>query len=289
MTDPMASGIAPVQDTESIVANAVVHRADGVVQIRQPGLSGAADPRPLSALVIGNSHSVALVKGIRRYGKETGRPVNIDRVKLADPLFQPNHTQGDLHPRLLTVLDGMTRAPHDLVVASVRGNYHSVIGLVRHPEPFDFVLEDDPDLPVDESLTLIPSAQMRDIMLEGIGEQMLAMLSALVDRLGRQVIAIGPPPPVQDNDYILANARMIQDGDFAQVVITPPLIRYKIWRLHALMLAEHCRAIGIRHVSPPADTLDGQGYLLPEFRDQDPTHGNAYYGRKLLDKILALG
>ena len=44
---------------------------------------------------------------------------------------------------------------------------------------------------------------------------------------------------------------------------------------------------GAIYLDAPAKAVDGNGFLRDEFCNADPTHGNARYGRLVLDQILS--
>ncbi|MEI9987948.1 MAG: hypothetical protein WDN69_35515 [Aliidongia sp.] len=93
---------------------------------------------------IGHSHALALERGAERGGVEldainfwhTGEPWLRDGTAI--------RLRADLAERV-----GRGRP----ILSLVGGSAHTVLGMVEHPRPFDFVLPSAPTLPVDESVS----------------------------------------------------------------------------------------------------------------------------------------
>lgn len=45
---------------------------------------------------------------------------------------------------------------YDALVCSIQGSQYNIFGLVKHQQPFDFYLSDEPGLPIDEDAELLP-------------------------------------------------------------------------------------------------------------------------------------
>ena len=67
-----------------------------------------------------------------------------------------------------------------------------------------------------------------------------------------------------------------------------PLLRLKIYRIQCEFYARSAKTYGAVFFEPPAEALSPEGFLDPAFREIDPTHGNAAYGRLVIDQIKAV-
>lgn len=221
---------------------------------------------------IGHSHARALEKGAALGGIsldmmnfwDTGDPWLVDEggVRL----------RPDLAERV---------ARGTLVLSVVGGSAHTVLGMVEHPRPFDFVLPSDPSLPVDESREIVPAEAVR-AKLKDIASPFLAKLPALLSVAGR-VLQLEPPPPLADEVRIAQNV----PWDFfpgQPHAIAPKWFRYKLWRMHGEVIRAACAALDIPYIPAPQPAMDSEGFLATEY-DEDGAHANAAYGLLVLETL----
>ena len=69
-------------------------------------------------------------------------------------------------PVLVDGLQQEIRAHQGAVYSFIGGGAHTVIGLVSHPRRYDFVLPENPDLPIDPRAELIPAEAVREVLTE---------------------------------------------------------------------------------------------------------------------------
>ena len=118
---------------------------------------------PETAL-LGHSDCYAILSAYDIAQWERAGPIHVHRFFLMDPEYQPTLVEEDdklnpeLHRRLATLLE--TR-PIRSAFLSVDGNAHTVFALVKHPRPFDFVLSEEPGLPLDGEAEIVPEAFVR--------------------------------------------------------------------------------------------------------------------------------
>ncbi len=186
-----------------------------------------------------------------------------------EPLFTP---EGAFHPEVARALSASAAQIH---VSVLGGNDHSMIGLVAHPPRFDFVLPDEPDLPLDRQARLVPAEMLREELERRIAPHLraLALLRAAV--AGR-VVHVESPPPLPE-DHIRRHSAPFAD-EIAALGIAPALLRYKIWRLHSGLYREACARLGVDLLPSPLAMRDPSGIMLPFGCHPDATHGNALYG-----------
>lgn len=190
-----------------------------------------------------------------------------------------------LDPRLRTKI---LAHPDDdkLVFSQVGGNVHSFLGLFRHPEPFDFILPGQPRLVLDDGAALLTYGYVAAAM-----RRMLALDFAILAALARTttvlICHLESPPPIADSAYCQANLPpSFQPPPFQGMAVAAPSLRYKVWRLHSTLVAAECRRLGINFLPCPTESMDEDGFLLPQYY-ADPLHGNVEYGKLLLRQMAA--
>lgn len=67
----------------------------------------------------------------------------------------------------------------------------------------------------------------------------------------------------------------------------PPELRVRIHAVQTDLAREEARRLGADFLDPPQAALSSDGLLADGFWDEDPTHGNARFGRLVLDAALA--
>jgi hypothetical protein len=222
---------------------------------------------------IGHSHAAALAGGAKVGG------VALDTMNFWETGVPWSHdAEGSrLRPDLA---DRLRRGR--LVLSVIGGSAHTVLGMVEHHRPFDFVLPADPDLPIDERRELVPAEAVRAKLVEMTFEYLQTIPIVMRTATG-PVIQVEPPPPVADADRI---APSIPWGLFPGQprLIAPKWLRYKLWRLHCEVIAAACADFGIGFARAPFRARDGDGFLDPSY-DQDGAHANAAYGALVLEEL----
>ena len=173
-----------------------------------------------------------------------------------------------------------------------QGNQHQSRFLFAPEKPFDFVLADNVALPVDETVDILPEEVLRTLFssqMETLGVALDAIMSA-----GGVPVLCGTPAP-RGLDSMIRTAlhrerhfRILAEQmgtDLDSVMLTPPLLRFKLWSVVQAMLRGAAAEKGLAFVPVPPATLTGDGFLRPEYCYRDVTHANADYGRAMLDWI----
>ena len=200
---------------------------------------------------------------------------------LNEPQFQPA-LQGDaLNPALAAEV---LRAQADLHVSLIGGNDHSIIVMLNHPQRFEVVLPEAPDLPVDPGAEILPAGLVLAELERRITPHVktLAAYRALVP--GR-LVHIESPPPVPSEAHIrkhpgVFHAKIDESG------VSPAMLRYKFWRLHSRLYREACARLGVEFLAAPEEMRDEAGMMIEAAWNPDPTHGNALYGGAVIAKLL---
>ena len=184
-----------------------------------------------------------------------------------------------LNPDLAQRLDGF-------VVSVVGGSAHDIIGLAQHPRPFDFVLPEQPDLPLDPHAEIIAAdALLETIRLKMEDEQL--DLVRLLAAPGRRVVHVESPPPSAPDARLTEEMGMMPYAPEPHLGPSPVWLRYKLWRLHSAIVRQACEAAGVEFLPHPDAALVDGCYLQPQFY-QRPCHANAAYG-ELVFRQLGFG
>lgn len=221
-------------------------------------------------LVIGASHTNVVARALAARPDEAITVINLH----------------DDHRRLRAeVKSGRIARDHpaDVVFSMLGGNYFNRFGLSEHPYPFDLV-EDGGD-GIDPGRALIHRSMLREVFREKL-RSFRRLLSALVAQYDGPVYHLCSPPPTQSSLHLEAFP-----ASFAAEIargVAPARLRMNLYRLQTDILREYAEELGVVFISPPAEALDGEGFLAPDYRADDPTHGNARYGALVLAQIESL-
>lgn len=234
-------------------------------------LRGLTPRRKVPVLVVGNSHTGALSQAYDS-GKDPG--VLIVRVAGRD---------GTPYPRLRHPL--LARYQPQVVVSMIAGNHHNAIGLLEAPEPFDFILPEAPEtLP---GRRIVPLVEVAAAMEAHFSPHLVRLDRLLAAYEGVPAAHVAGPPPIADEGHIKTYPGNYAPPSGLNPEITPRSVRLKLYLLQNKLMAAHCEKRGIAFLPPPAGGLDADGFLAPSCRKEDPTHGNAVYGRLVLEEIKA--
>lgn len=243
--------------------------------------------RPLSEpriSVFGDSHSVALLRA-QQYGKRTHQYENI-RV---------NRLRKEKDGKLIgdTSLAEFCRAigsfgPEDFVFSAVGGNQYAMVSTIQPAIDYD-ILCSPTDQVSDRDRQLVPFRALHGFIESGVRETVGPVLRKLRESTKAQVYHLIPPPPKEDNDFILAHA----EGYFAEEGLqdfgpTRPDLRLKCWKVQLRSLIALCQELDIITVMPPAKAVTSSGFLAPDCYANDVTHANRRYGEAVFKQILDL-
>ncbi len=168
-------------------------------------------------------------------------------------------------------------------ISMLGGNGHVMLALSKHPRPFDFVLPERPDLPLDPEAEIVPydylAETLKPLMMSYIW-QMIGLRQAV----GQSILCVETPPPYGDDAYVSQNlGSYIPDPRN----VVGRAMRYKMWRLHSNLLQYFCEHCGIEYLSAPEEGIDAEGFLRREGYGMDATHANGWYGELLVRKLEA--
>ncbi len=176
---------------------------------------------------------------------------------------------------------------YDAVVLTLRGNQYNTMALMKHPRPFDVMIEGFPDLPADAYDELIPYATafayMSDSLRRGYGK----LISRVVVGRTKPVLCLSVPSPKDDEAHILKGAETyFASAGISTIGVSPAPLRLKLWHLQTEVLRQYCGELGVPFLDNPPNSRTADGYLKREFYAKDATHANAAYGALVLDQIV---
>jgi len=172
------------------------------------------------------------------------------------------------------------------VFCFIGGIKHMSMGIRRHPQPFDFVLPESPDLPLEQGAEIIPASALRE-MLRAATQPYLTILQMIAELAPGPVYQFEPPPPVPDS-WLWEKIRWRQQrGRDEPGELPARLVRFKLWRLNTLIMSEFTEELRIRFVPHPPEAVDSEGFLLPDLVSNG-THANQAYGALILDQLTSL-
>lgn len=248
---------------------------------------------PISVIICGNSHLSSVVQGLKdRKGEVSAETVPVihrvfNTIKYGiDYQFTIDAGGGHLvpNPHLDKLIDEEIPSEHRRAYVSMfGGNAHNALTLLEMDEPFDVILPSEPDLPRLPGRRLIPYDAVR-AFIEYQARFHIMNTSVMSQRKDGPLFHIESPPPIGDNHYVSLHLENYfkEQGDRP---ITPPLLRYKLWRVHSQIVREACEAYGVTFIPAPDEgMLDGK-WLRPEGYSGDSTHAGEWYGRLICQQI----
>lgn len=255
--------------------------------------------RHSTILIVGHSHTVCVNEALQARSQQWAAPAAlqarvVDLVHLmptlgltiSDLLLTDPATPPRLRPEVVIEIERhIVPGSRVYVVSMTGGNVHNHMGLMRAPIPFDFVLPEAPDLPLDEDARIIPYAAMSACL-----EQRMRYDRATLEALRRQfsgvLLHMESPPPPGDDGHVARWLGAFRDLNTSGAIVSAPL-RYKLWRLHSSIVERFCHELGIFFVQTPIEARDARGFLAPQAY-QDATHANAWFGSRLLGQMEAV-
>lgn len=227
-----------------------------------------------SILVIGMSHVEAIDRALSAADRGRIRVIGLNR----EPRFY------DVGANQLTLSAYEGRHP-DLVCISLGGNFHNIFGLIELPQPIRIGDRAQGSVPADPVRAFLPHDLMRAHFERRI-ERLLGHAGAIHDRFaGARFLHLCAPPPIADESHLAAHPGVF--GARMHLGFAPRALRLVLHGLQRDIYAARAARLGAEFLDPPAAARDGDGFLRRDYWANDPTHGNADYGRLVLDQIRA--
>lgn len=236
-------------------------------------------------ILLGHSHVGAVVDALKLRTPQSGEGMlYVHDVWAKNTQYADSDGAGGIafNADVLRLIDATVPADQPRhFISMFGGNGHVLLALSKHPRPFDFVLPERPDLPLEPGAEVLPY----DYIAEALKPLMLSYIWQMIglrQALGQSIVCVETPPPYGDDAYVSANlGTYIKDPKN----IVGRAMRYKMWRLHSNLLRYFCDACGVEFLAAPEEGIDPEGFLRREGYGMDATHANAWYGELLVRKF----
>lgn len=225
-------------------------------------------------LCIGHSHVACISEAAARSHDPI---VALNFWDLGNPVIQD-----EAGPRLRADVEQRIHQHPGPVFTMMGGSAHTLLGLLVHPRPFDFVLPGQPDLPLMSDAEILPVSAIAATLLEESGYY-IALMCSVAAVAQRPVAHLQAPPPHRDSARIARDVVWAMYPDMRQQV-APASFRYKMWCLHTQTIQQACVNAGIEFISCPTQAVDADGFLLEDYY-KDGVHANHAYGTLLIEQM----
>lgn len=163
------------------------------------------------------------------------------------------------------------------------GNFHNTIGLVEHPDPFSVGEFEQGAVPRGHERWFIPYSAMRALFELRMGKHLKSIEPIYALYKGASRLYLNPPPPLANWDHVKNNPGGFKDN--IHLGLAPNDLRLQLYKIQTEMLRKYAENQGATFITCPDSVKDEQGFLLAEFCQDDPTHGNQEYGAVMLKEI----
>jgi len=172
------------------------------------------------------------------------------------------------------------------LVLSLGGNYHNVFGMIENPVPFRVGVPVVGSVPLEDARIFLP----RDLVFAqfAIRFEKLFRLGNVIRRhySDATLTYLCPPPPIGDETHLRANPGVF--AEFLHLGFAPRELRLALYRIQVEVMMGYAHKQGACFLPPPPATVDVHGFLMRDFYNNDPTHGNGSYGALVLQQLIDL-
>jgi hypothetical protein len=243
----------------------------------------------LSFAGLGHSHVVALARGAYALQAQgagiAGAPISGRFHYLYDAPYDPPFTAASRGQELNdAILDACRDGEPRFLLLSIGGNEHNVLSMAQPARRYDFILGENPDLPLDQSGEIIPESAVRETLRAWMSDK-TAVLRAIRKVSEAPMIQIEPPPPLP-REQVLAYPKEFFRSILEQRKLSSDLLRYKMWRVQAKLMRDLCDEADVLYVETLPDMIDEAGMLAKKAWGKDATHANEFYGEAMVAEAL---
>jgi hypothetical protein len=246
-----------------------------------------------SAIGIGHSHltAIQIAYNHRKATDQHAQLSNLQFIQLLDPILKPNVISdkgaNSLNETLRReILRALGQASGNVsILLSLSGNEYHFIGMFNQPRRFDFVLPNQPDLPLSDRTEIIPPRLLEARLRKNVHAvvEFVPLLKRLVGER-TTIYSVQSPPPIPDSDYIMkGNSAFRKQLD--EFGVAPPLLRYKLWALQSHIYEQELTDAGTVFLSNPPLATDEAGFMRPEGWHPDGVHASAWFGELILMQL----
>jgi len=249
-------------------------------------------PAARSVLLLGFSHVVALriAQSIRiTRGAASFNLFTTELLTKYKTIVTPRQGRHVLHESIEPDLQqAVEELQPKLILGSFWGDQHFFMSTANLPRRLDFVLPSEPDLPLDANAEVVPYDLVYGYM-RAICRYQDLLIEATRRASPAPLYLIKAPPPVFDFSAIPGGSSSASiDKLVAEHGLSPPLLRYKFWRLVDSIYEEIAAETGVTALPVPPEALQPNGFRRAEYYSTDWIHGNPAYGELVLGQIDAL-
>jgi len=237
---------------------------------------------------IGHSHINALILAARNHHEFSERMhfFHLKRDIGDEPLlFDSGKEKKTLNSKIKNALVSLSALDRTVIISLIGGNAHNVLGMLKHPIPFDFLNDESDEIIQDDGTVFISYAQMHDVMLHRV-KYRFEILDIIKSCVSLPMFHLESPPPVGNCDYILKHLGPHFNQIPGDKEVAPRSLRKKLWQLHSRVFEDHCNATDVGFIPVPPGTLDEEGFLKIEGYSSSATHGNVWYGEQVLNDVV---
>lgn len=203
------------------------------------------------------------------------------------PLFTHDGRKVTFHPNAVTAIQQAIEVTNpDYIVTAVHGSDHWRKGMIRHARPYDFLVPALPQHEMSPDTELVPY----DLMLRrtrGDLEWQFDLVRIVQSYCSVPIFHVEAPPPVASEEIMLSKISGLFKEAMHEFGYPTVSHRFKQWWLWTMVAREHCKNLGLHHVSGPPETRDEEGFLAESFH-LDGVHGNDDYGELIAQEILRM-
>lgn len=235
---------------------------------------------------LGHSHVVALAKGayalLAKDANAFGEPSTFIFHYLYNEPFEPAvGPDGALNASVRAAIDEGRPA---FLLASMGGNEHNCLAIPRQARPFDFILGENPALPLDGNAEILTESLVRETLRSWM-RQHTDVLLAIRAATALPIFLVEPPPPLP-REQVLAYPKEFFRSIVDRRAMSSDTLRYKMWRAQCGVYRELSAAAGVAYIETPRDTMDKNGMLIRSLCGEDATHANETYGEAMVREAL---
>lgn len=174
----------------------------------------------------------------------------------------------------------------DVILLSMAGNAHNIVGMFDHPQPYALGHPAKGRVPAGDDRTFIPLDVVDawfDRYLESVFERANEFHAHYPDL---PFVYLSAPPPIGDKTHIRTYPKAFAEK--LHMPFSPPELRIALYEVQCRAYQRQAERHGARFLPAPTEACTPEGFLDLAFANNDPTHGNAAYGRLVLDQISSL-
>lgn len=248
-------------------------------------IAGRGDREPVGIeetqvkiLALGHSHLTALEHGATLMDGVVLRGLQLWGRTMLDP----NGFADDL----IAEIDGIVAADQpDLILAPIVGAESFALAFSDADRPFDYHSAYGAVAASVAGVEVVPANLVLGRLRETV--PYIALAAELARTSGRPVFYPLPPPPTADHAHLLKGLPDEMAARFTATNLPTLALRHKLWRDHSTIITDACVPNGVPVIATPPEAVDDDGCLQSNLM-ADAVHGNAHYGRLVIQEALRM-